>query len=191
MSNILGIILMAASIWTFFGFVDNHYQTVKSLKAEEAEYSAALLKANEIDVVRRQLVSKYATFSQSELSQLEKMLPDSVDNVRLIIDINNIASRYGMFIRDIQIEHQSDSSAGSGSQNFSPNSGVSSPTGAPKYDSILFNFSIAGSYENFKNFMNDIERSLRIVDVVSVDFKATKENFNTYQVSTRTYWLKK
>jgi len=35
---------------------------------------------------------------------LAKLLPDTVDNVRLVLNINNVAENYGVIIRNIAIE---------------------------------------------------------------------------------------
>lgn len=202
MSNIVALVLLAASVWGFFGFVTPRYEAVKALKDERIAYQAALDKARELDALRGQLVSKYNSVSAGDLARLSKLLPDSVDNVRLIININNVANRYGMVIKDIKI----DQPAGTlGRSSSAPNaaSGViaGQPGGAvspgpsnysvlPSFEFLNMSFSVSGPYGSFKGFLSDLERSLRVVDVTSISFTVGKGDFSTYDFKIKTYWLK-
>ena len=53
-------------------------------------------------------------------------------------------------------------------------------------------FSTTASYPNFLSFMKDIESSLRLTDIQSIDFIAADptKGLTTYTVKLSTYWLK-
>jgi hypothetical protein len=46
--------------------------------------------------------------SPDDTRKLERLLPNSVDNIRLIIDIDNIAGRYGQHIRSVAVSTPTD-----------------------------------------------------------------------------------
>jgi len=67
-------------------------------------------------------------------------------------------------------------------------------------------FSTTGSYDNFINFINDLEHNLRIVDISSIDFSSdvavtagigagvgvspNSQQIYQYKFTIKTYWLK-
>lgn len=175
------IILILLSAGLFFGFIDPTYNDIQKILQEEAKFDQALDKSKELQEVRDRLLSRYNTFSTNDLSRLTKLLPDNVDNVRLVLDIDNIASVYGIRVKNVAISKALDSQAG-----------VIGPKKKP-YDSVILSFSITSSYENLIQFIKDIERSLRIVDVTEISLipsKTGEENLYEYNIGIKTYWLK-
>ncbi|MEX0652411.1 MAG: type 4a pilus biogenesis protein PilO [Candidatus Paceibacterota bacterium] len=172
------LILISVALGLFFVYIDPTYQNIKKLSAEEKTYNEALNQSRELQEIRDTLLSRYNTFSQEDLSRLNKLLPDHVDNVRLILDIDSIASNYGMRTRNVTV---------SGASSEEPN-----VIGANQnsVDSVILSFSVSATYENFIRFIKDLESSLRIVDVVGLTFSATEGEAFNFNISIRTYWLK-
>ncbi|MEK7150498.1 MAG: type 4a pilus biogenesis protein PilO, partial [Patescibacteria group bacterium] len=109
----------------------------------------------------------------------KKLLPDHIDNVRLIIDIDSIASRYGLGIKNIKVNNESDASSG----------GKLGPNNSP-FGTFAMKFNIVASYDSFRSFINDLQESLRIVDISNVSFEATESGYYDYEVTIKTYWIK-
>ncbi|MDO8548468.1 MAG: hypothetical protein Q7R71_02235, partial [bacterium] len=84
-------ILIGAALGLFVLYTNPSYQASKATAAEVSAYDDALTKSQELKSVRDQLVSKRNTFSADNVTKLSRVLPDNVDNIRFIIDINNIA----------------------------------------------------------------------------------------------------
>ena len=107
------------------------------------------------------------------------MIPAHVDNVRLVIDINSMADKYGMVLKNIEI--------GKGSSgNKDPS--LSTITGdGPEY--LDMRFLVSGSYDAMKLFVTDLSRSLRIVDITDLTFSARDLDLYDFSISLRTYWL--
>jgi hypothetical protein len=57
------------------------------------------------------------------------------------------------------------------------------------YNSFLLSFAVTTSYENFLLFIQDLETSLRLVDVVNISFSESITNEYEFEVNVRTYWL--
>lgn len=185
MQFLLPIVLVIISAGAFFTFIDPRYQDIKELQKEKAEYVRISDNTERVRDLRNSLKAKYNAIPAEKLDRLEKLLPPHIDNIRLILDINNIAQRNGnMTIRDIRIdEGAASTSAG----------GQISSAGSDLYGSVLFSFSVTTTYDNFKNFMEDIARSLRIIDVTSLSISrvsGVEGNFYRFNVGIKTYWLK-
>src|SRR3989344_334418 len=164
MRFIVPILLVGAAIGLFVVYTDPAYQTVKDLSARAASYDEALDKAQELRATRDALLSKRNTFKPDDISRLERALPDNVDNIRLVIDINNIASRRGLSLKTILVGEVSDSSAS--------RSPLAAGASGDSLGSVDVGFTITATYEDFLAFLQDLEHSLRIVDVESIDFIA-------------------
>jgi Tfp pilus assembly protein PilO len=199
MKNLTPIILILLSIGIFFFLIDPKYKEVQALQAEVVENNKTLDIAKKLSSSREVLRSKFNKISQEEKSELEKLLPDTVDNVRLIIDINNIAEQFGIVIRDISIN----STEENGTQVSTPRTQGSSFEGVIEENSIQyvdkskigvisFSFSVSAKYEVFLEFLKQLEESLRIVDIRNIEISRTADEgvFYDYKVTLDTYWLK-
>lgn len=191
MKKLIPIILIIISIAAFFAVIDPQYDQVKILKLKKEKNSGYLEKALLLEERRDELKRQYDSIPESDRKQLEKLLPDTVDNVRLILDINNIAETYGIQIKDIEISSKSNET---NSDNVINNQTVvdqSEIQNADLVGTIVLGFSIAADYEIFKQFISDLENKLRIVDVRQIDI-STSETSTAYEykISLDTYWLR-
>lgn len=176
MTNIISILLILSSIGLFFGYVDPKYMDIKDLLVEKKDYQIALSNSQQLQLERDQLLSKLNSFKETDITKLSRLLPDNIDNVRLIIDIDNIASEFNMRIRNFKAETPQEQTV-LGSQ------------GDP-YGTLTLSFSTTGTYDSFVAFMKKMESSLRIIDVVSIDFLVSTNSLYDYNVTIKTYWLK-
>ena len=176
MKLLFPLIAIVTAVALFFGYVNPKYQEVKALKARDAQFAEALARSKELRAIRDEKREVYNSFPPADLVRLEKMLPGNVDNIRLILDLDGIASRYGIRLSGVS---------------FGKPEGVEAVAGAGKpYGSITVSFAVVASYETFRTFLRDLEQSLRVVDVMGLSFAASKEDLNQYSVTLRTYWLK-
>ena len=186
-------ILILIALATFLAFVNPTYQAAKVLQADSAQYDAALTNSAKLQSERDALNAKYLTLSPDSLDKLNKLLPDNADNIRLIINIQQMAQTYGMSISSIKFDS---AAATDGSTSNNPLAAASvSQVAQSQQDYGTFNleFSTTGSYDNFLKFLKDLETSLRITDIQSITFSSdtdpTKTGY-TYDVKLQTYWLK-
>ncbi len=179
---IFPLLLVGSAVALFVVYTDPAYQEVKNLQSQVAAYDEALDKSQELKRTRDQLISRRNTFPAESLQKLEKILPDNVDNIRLIIDINAIAARHLLSIKNIELGEISDSSAS--------RSAVAVGSSGSAVGSVKLGFTVSSSYDNFLAFLQDLEHSLRVVDIESVSFSVQPETeINDYTFSIRTYWL--
>lgn len=179
MNALLPILFVVIAAGIFFGFIDPAYSRVKELRAEESKFDLALTRSKELQEVRDQLVSRYNVIPGATIDRLEKLLPDNVDNVRLILDIDSIAARYGMRTRNVELQ-------------VAENRGARGQVVVDdrEYQSVVLSFSVTGPYDVFRAFLADLEKSLRLVDITAVSFSATASGVYDFSISITTYWLK-
>ncbi len=171
----IALILIAGIL--FFTFISPTMARIDIVKADLTQYDEALSKSRELQGLRDSLLSKYNTFSQTDLDDLKKIVPDHVDNVRLIIEIDNIASQYGMTVRDALVATDS-----------TTDETIFESAGRQQKD-VTLSFSVVAPYQDFLAFLSDLEQSLRIVDIEGIEFKASQADLNEYFVDVKTYWL--
>ena len=194
MRFILPIILIGISITSFFLFIDPYYKEMSTLKQKESSYDGALTNSKTLENERDKLTQKFNSFDKNNLDKLSKLLPDSVDNIRLILEIEKIAAPYGMVLKDVKYDTIEKDSMTTKTVGLQPNT----PVVRKDYDVWELGFSIQGTYNNFYNFVKDLERNLRIVDVISVEFSSNAgiginpalSSIYKYDFKIKTYWLK-
>ena len=176
------IILIAAAAGLFMLYTNPTYQNIKDLSAQNASYDAALTKAQELHTVRDQLLARRNSFANDNIDKLQHVLPDNVDNIRLIIDINNIASRHNLALTNVDL-----GTIGGDTKIATP---AAIETASSPIGTVDVGFSVnTSNYDDFLAFIQDLEHSLRVVDVSKITFVGGAAGVTTYTMTVRTYWL--
>src|SRR5882757_7945527 len=180
-------ILIIGSIFFFVEFINPAYQNVKYLKNAVTTSDGSLSTAGRIKKERDNLIAKYHSISKSDLDSLNTLLPDSVNNMRLIIQINALANKNNLSVLksvDYKVDDHKD-------KNLATQQVVEE---VKPYGEFIISFQTSGQYKNFLNFLSDLESNLRLVDVTSVDFSAgdsqSSSSISSYKITLKTYWLK-
>lgn len=142
--------------------------------------------SQELQRKRDLLQAAYANISSEERRELEKLLPDTVDNVRLVLDINNIAEQYGITIQNISVSKEAVGTT-NGRNQANISTSVDRTTDIGK---ITLGFTVTATYEVFKNFMKDLEETRRVVDIKSLNIRQGQGGLMNYDVVIDTYWLR-
>lgn len=193
MNNIIAIVLILASVGLFYEYVAPTYEDIKTLRTEKVQYDEALMNSKKVADLRDELLSKYNNFAPNDIKRIEKLLPDRIDNVRLIIEVDSIASRHDMTLKDVTVSV-------SGNTPASPSGAFGDQTQVENipYGTATFSFAVSGSYEEYRSLLKDIEKSLRITDIRSVSVTAVNTSpkdsksadFFDFKTIMDTYWLK-
>ncbi len=184
MKNIISIIVILISLASFIFFVKPEFTQVKALEAKSKEYEEILKNARKLRKIRDQLLEKRQSFSEKDLQRLEKLIPDNADNVKLIIDLQNIAKNYGLSIETASSQKdEKGKKKKKQKQSFDIES--------KDYGIISLSFSAKGSYEGFLSFLKDLEDKLRITDVRGLSIEPLEKNQDyQFSIDVDTYWLK-
>jgi hypothetical protein len=175
-------VLVIAAIGLFVVYTNPTYQATKVLQAQASSYDDALTKSQQLRAIRDQLLSKRNTFSADDVQKLQEVLPDNVDNIRFIIDINNIAARHNISLSNVQLGTLGGTAAAQ--------PGVAAATDGSAVGSVDIGFTITASYSDMLSFLGDLEHSVRLIDVEKLSFVAPASGDTTdYTFTIRTYWL--
>ncbi len=191
MNLIVPIFLILASLGVFFGYVDPNYKgsaapanaqdystySVSALQDELAKYQDVAKSAVSIVAEKDNLVNKKNTISTDEQARLEKMLPSNIDNIRLIIEISQIAQGRNLVAKNIVLGNIQNNNTGASGQT------------ASQYGTLSLSFAVNSSYANFLNFLSDLESNLRLVDITNITFSSNDTGFYDFNVTLNTYWL--
>ncbi len=211
------IILIGISIAVFFAFFNPIYNNIGKLRAQVASYDEALKNSKKLENERDKLTAKKNAIDAENLAKLKKLLPENIDNIRLILEIEKIASPYGMVLKDVKYNPTSKDKKDVGSESTGVAQGDGAVQSAPKdYGVWDLEFSTMGTYNNFLSFIRDLENNLRIVDISAIDFSSntgtgtgtgtgasagasggssstsssSSAGFYKYDFKIKTYWLK-
>ena len=191
---ILPVIIIAIAVTGFFLFTIPMYEEVAKLKTEVASYDVALDNSKALENERDKLTLQYNNIDPNDLERLKKLLPDTIDNIRLILEIEKIAAPYGMVLKDVKYNSNEKEPT---DPSLPIQGGAVVSTGPNNYGIWNLEFSVTGSYNDFINFTRSLENNLRIVDIDSVSFSSEvnskdgdRERYN-YNFKIKTYWLKK
>lgn len=176
MKLLVPIILIVISGGIYLGYIDGAYDTVKTLQAEEQQYEDALRQSETLNRVRNELLTTYNNISTRDLDRLDKMLPNNIDSIRLLIDIDGIAAENGVALSDLEAEP----------------SGVDGSEGS--IGIVRASFTTTATYQVFKNLLRDLESSLRLFDINAISISApTSESAQPgtlrFNVDLQTYWI--
>ncbi len=190
-------VFIGIAVACFFVFTNPIYNDISMLNGEVVSYNEALNNSKALENERDKLTAKYNAISVDNLDRLQKFLPDNIDNIRLILEIEKVALPYGMVLKDVKYNATE--------KNTTNNAVVASGTvqgggvvQAAQKDYGVWNlgFSTSGTYNNFLNFTKDLENNLRIVDISSVSFSSDTDPklgltaVYNYDFKIKTYWLK-
>lgn len=152
-----------------------------------------LATADSLSKSRADLISKYNSIPKADLDNLTTLLPDNVNNIRLIIQIDSLATKNGLSVLQnvtyTTRDNKSETTKATGKSVV-----------IPPYEPFTISFETIGTYKNFLSFVSDIEKNLRLLDIQQVDFTPvppanTKDTPSangliSYKVKVSTYWLR-
>ena len=177
MNYTISIILIVVSFFLSVFYTSPLFEELNVLSAEKASLDKSLGDSKGLRTTLAEKEVLYNNLSEDDKTRLNKLLPDSIDNVKLIIDIDNIASKYNLKLRNIDIKADKPGEFTGDNVN-------------KDYGTAKLRFSVTAPYDNFKLFLNDLEDSLRLVDISSLTFNSGEKNLNDYNIELKTYWLK-
>ncbi len=211
MRYIFLLLLIAGSVGIFVAVIIPRYDAINIERAQLTGYNADLITANQLQQSRDTLIAQYNNINQTDITNIKTLLPDSVDDIRLIIQLDSLATKNGLSsLRNLNYDAPQASTktgtAGTASAGAAPVANAT-PTLSPSvsqstYGQFVISFETTGQYSNFLSFMSDLEQNLRLVDITDVEFtpaQATSTGTTTaptaatglgYKVTLTTYWLK-
>ncbi len=156
------------------------YEEVKNLRAEYKNQQDSLVTINNIEIKKDELLKQYNSIPKNIKDNINKILPDSVDFVKLISDIDGVANKYGILIEGPKLKIKSPSVGGS----------IEEAQPEKTFQSAIVGFSFSSNYSNFNYFLTELENSMRILDIRSLNISPGRNGTYDYLLEFETYWIK-
>lgn len=185
---IIPIVLVLLSAGLYILYLDPIYASIEAANVKIAEYDRLLADAKTATQKIDKLRAAQEQFPAGYDRSLAAILPNSVDPLRLVIDVNGIAALRGLHIKAPAVS-------------TAPTSKKES--GIVQKNSL--NFVVSAPYSVFRDFLRDLESSLSLQDLSQLTFTSNpstadqnSENYYAahpemrpydYQVNAVTYSL--
>jgi len=188
-SRILPALALFISVAIFFVYVSPKWNgSIADTKAKIVLDDQALTAADEYTRQQNALASARDAIDPANLTRLSTFLPDSVDNVGLILDLNALAARSGLSLANIDVV--TNDTAGTKSATSIPVPGALPVAARNPVGSVNLSLSAVGTFTALKSFLNGVERSARLLDVQDIVVKGSDTGVYTYSMTLRLYWLR-
>lgn len=176
------ILSLLIAMLLFVFFTQPQYEDLKEVQTRIDQYHEATETYN---TFTEKLGAKLATKesrSALEVEELDKLVPSEIDETQYLVDLESIAQRHNMLftvgeIDDKQLSFVTD------------DAGNEKDASRDELVSVNMRFNVVGTYEQFKSFLRDLERSLTIFEVTQITLKVEEGPFQQFEVSVRTYAL--
>jgi len=125
------------------------------LKTRIAETEAKIETQNEF-LVQLQVTAQRMEENKELVAKIENALPVGPDAASLLDFLDESATRNGVNLEEITWLDKNKTAEG-------------------KVQDYLMSINFSGSYYSFRNFVNDIEKSSRIIDIDQIEFNSKRE----------------
>jgi Tfp pilus assembly protein PilO len=190
--NVTATILIVLAIGTYFTVTKAKLAEVNAVRAINEQYISAISNADQLVKVRDKVLKDYNAIDETDRERLDKIVPNTVDNIRLVIDLNSVGLRHGFSLRNIKAAAGTSGSSGSSASQrpstvtATRDGGISTPT----LDTVSISFSVSAPYQQFIEFMRDLEANLRIMDLTHLTVAANSTGTYDFGVELKTYYLR-
>ncbi len=182
-NNIIPTFALVIAAGILFGYVMPTWAgPITSKRSAVASDDQALSAAVAYSKQQNELADARNKIDPADLSRLGIFLPDSVDNVGIILDLNAVAARNGLTLSNIDVLTASSASDTKGS---AAQSSATKPVG-----SVDLSLSAVGTYAALQSFLHGVEKSQRLLDIRDMVVKGSDTGVYTYQMKITLYWLR-
>jgi len=197
MSRILPLLALVFAIALFFLYVKPTFSgPIAATRTQIASYNDALAAADRFQQKEAQLTQQRAQIPADSLARLNDFLPDGVDNVQLILDLDALAARSGITLSDFNTTGNNTTTGTTPTATPTapastiPTLGQQALSSGDPTDSLSLTFKATGTYSAFRTFLAGMENSLRPLDVTDLQVTQSDTGVYSYAVTTRIYWLR-
>jgi hypothetical protein len=178
-------------------YVQPSFVAIQAMEREATEYENALKQANTLQARIDEKLERKRSFDQVGLVRLSQLLPTEISEVDTILTLDGMARDHGMSLGDIEITEAEGEAAG-----VRPDDDINAaaidpdldPAGTAAFASAKggvtytdFGFSVEGTYEQLKDFVADVERSLTLFEIMSLSFDESEGDQTKFVFILRTY----
>jgi Tfp pilus assembly protein PilO len=157
-------IFIALSIGLFFSYIRPAYEVLGAVLDQETRVNQALEKAKLLESKTGELTARLGDIERDDvqMKRLKTLLPDTVDPVRLVIDIDALARKHGVTVTSFDLPQRDQ-------QQYADSAETSMLDARPVGEATM-RVVAHGGYSNLKAFTQSLEKSLTLVDIAQLSF---------------------
>lgn len=181
LTPVLSVII---AIILFVFFVNPKYAEIIAVQAQIAEYQDAILKYNNFVNKLDAKIATKVTRSAIENERLDRFVPENINDTQILVDLESLAQRNNLLFGNVEVV--------SGDMDLVRKSGAAAADVAVKSDELKttdISFELIGTYEQFKLFLADMEKSMTLFEVVEMSLEADDAPFQQFAITVRAYSL--
>lgn len=176
-------------------------QNARNVISEQREIIQSI--TDRVNSVKNE-IKKYEALGREDTERILRAVPEGVDTPNLIFNLETISSSSGLVLESMSISEratdvQQVASAGASSDpgGIAPRflGSMDSAGGMPDVLEARVDMSVRGSYESFKDFLKELENSLRLFDMETITFSSPgasgegESNNIRFNLVFRTYYV--
>ncbi len=170
MNIIIPTTLIAVSIGAVFIFASPQYDKLKTARTERDSLASSIETIGKMKEKYDKAKVLQSAIRQEDEKRISEILPDTFDNVLFVLDLNNLATKNSIVLGPVDISD-----------------GV--VTNGYVTHSVTVSFEAPYS-QNAMRFLEDLEKSLTLFDVIDLKITANEKTMLTYSMIFNTYSLK-
>lgn len=188
LKSLLPFLVIGLSIGLYFVYIGPTWTEISTLQAKKAQYATVLERSKDIKEKRDNLVAAYGSISEADIAKLNKIIPAKFNAILLANDLNFIATKNSVVIKDFKNNDQTPGGIDGTDE-----------SGNVVYRSHNISVSVTGDFPQFMQFIKDIESSLQLMDITNISIKSltgettanskVKPGSLTYSIEFQTYSL--
>ena len=189
--SLIPTLSILTAIVLFLFVVRPQFQEAQLINADISEYQETIEDYQTFNAELAALLDAKNNISITDRERLDMLIPTTVDNTRLLVDIEALAKKNALLFGNVVIE----SGLGTLGENGKgvSETAVSNTNPVPANSNRLItnniSFALIGTYEQFKHFLSEIESSLSLMEVTKISLSAVTGRFQQYSVTVQTYAL--
>jgi Tfp pilus assembly protein PilO len=164
-------------------FVQPQYTEIVAIQDQTSAYKSASERYNEFSQKLQSLLSTKNNRTLSENERLDLFSASAIDVPSLVVDLEAMAGKSNLLFGNIATE-SGDSELGSDNEAIPEDE-----RGTEQLITEEISFDVIGTYEQFKSFLQDLESSVVIMEIINIKFATGESVFQQFSVTVRTYAL--
>ena len=156
------VLLVFLAILIFFFYIDPAYKEVQGNIENRDNLQESFKQAQDLKELQEEKFADFNAMSQRDKERLKVMISSEPDRVRLFNNISSIGTRNGVEVTRVNLSDDEDTSRRGSDEEDKDVVGV---------QEVSVGFTVETNYANFLGFLEDVERSLQIMDVTRIDIK--------------------
>lgn len=178
------IVILIFSGVIFFLLVMPQFRASQDLRSLNTRLKGEARVAREKITSTQSVIDQFEALEQSDIARVEAALPKELDLPNLLVLVESLISSSGLIVQDIDVRSTA---------RVAPQAATQEPPSEGREEASI-DFSMIGTYESFRSFLEDAERSLRIFDAKSLNFSSPSISQGVggfrFSVTMNTYFAK-